>query len=63
MKIHRKKETQFAICVLLFFIGLATQNIAGVYMPLGNPIIYLLWFWIGENIEISSDIVLKKIKL
>lgn len=42
----------YAIIVLVsFVISLVCQRLIGMYMPLGNPLKYLLWFEIGGLLE------------
>ena len=38
--------------LMLCGIGIFASRVLGNYVPLGNPLKYVIWFWLGKNIDI-----------
>lgn len=52
-------KIQFWVVVLLNIIGVTLNQYYRLDVPLGNPLRYVLWFWLGNNFEHITQLVLQ----
>lgn len=50
-KYIKEKQYRFLFIIFLWMIGCLLEKLLGEYNPLGNPLKYVIWLWIGMYIE------------
>lgn len=52
-------KIQFLVVVFLNIVGVALNHYYRLDVPLGNPLRYVLWFWLGDYIEHITQLILQ----
>ncbi len=47
IKKYTTKQIESCVCLCSFVCGLILQKVLGQWMPLGNPLKYIFWLWVG----------------